>query len=142
MGEVPEWRLLAAFGIICLIQTFLDFTPAGPWDSRSFSRGVIGLIGLVSIYISWFRFTFQQKGLIPTIGILKRPEKSWLYVLIFGIICYLFVILMNKMYFDKYFPETTGMIILLIGSLSILNSIYVWMVISGPLKENLVREQE
>ena len=72
MGEVPEWRLLATFGIICLVQTFLDLTPAGPWDSRSFSRGIIGLIGLVSIYISWFRFTFQQKGLIPTIGILKK----------------------------------------------------------------------
>ena len=46
------------------------------------------------------------------------------------------------MNFDKYFPETTGMIILLVGSLSILNSIYVWMVISGPLKEDLIREQE
>ena len=142
MGEVPEWRLLAAFGTICVIQTFLDFTPAGPWDSRSFSRGVIGLIGLVSIYISWFRFTFKRKGLIPTIGLLKEPEKSWFYVIIFGIGCYLFVIVMNNMNFDKYFPETTGMIILLVGSLSILNSIYVWMVINGPLKEDLIREQE
>ncbi len=142
MGEEPEWRLLGSFGIICLIQTFLDFTPAGPWDSRSFSRGVIGLVGLVSIYIAWFRFTFQQKGIIPTIGILKNPEKSFIYVGIFGIICYLFVILTGKMNFDKYFPETTGMIVLLIGSLAILNSIYVWMVISGPLKENLDKEQE
>ena len=60
----------------------------------------------------------------------------------FGIACYLFVILSRRMSFEEYFPETTGMIVLLIGSLSILNSIYVWMVISGPLKEDLIREQE
>ena len=59
---MPEWRLLAAFGTICVIQTFLDFTPAGPWDSRSFSRGVIGLIGLVSIYISGLDLHSNEKG--------------------------------------------------------------------------------
>ena len=142
MGEVPEWRLLSVFGIFCLIQTFMDFAPAGPWDSRSFTRGVIGLIGLVSLYVAWFRFTFQKKGLIPTIELLKNPEKSWIYAIIFGIGCYLFVIMINRMNVAEYFPETTGMIILLIGSLSILNSIYVWMVISGPLSENIIHEQE
>ena len=142
MGEEPEWRLLGLFGIICLIQTFLDITPGGPWDSRSFSRGAVGLIGLVCIYIAWFRFTFKQKGLIPTIGVLKNPKKSWIYVMTFGIACYLFVILNQKMSFEEYFPETTGMIVLLIGSLSLLNSIYVWMVVSGPLKQDIVKEQE
>jgi hypothetical protein len=43
---------------------------------------------------------------------------------------------------DEYFPKTTGMIVLLIGSLSILNAIYVWLVVIGPLSEKQVLEQE
>ena len=43
---------------------------------------------------------------------------------------------------DEYFPKTTGMIVLLIGSLSILNAVYVWLVVNGPLSENKVLEQE
>jgi vacuolar-type H+-ATPase subunit I/STV1 len=80
--------------------------------------------------------------LIPTIRIWKKPEKNWLYVLIFGIICYAFVFSINQLEMDEYFPKTTGMIVLLIGSLSILNAIYVWLVVIGPLSEKQVLEQE
>jgi hypothetical protein len=62
MGEDIEWRVFALTGIICVVQTFFDLAPEGPWDSRSFTRGVIGLIGIGCLYISWFRFTFNQKG--------------------------------------------------------------------------------
>jgi hypothetical protein len=37
-------------------------------------------------------------------------------------------------------PETTGMILLLIASLSMLNAIYVGLVVSGPLSK--VTEEE
>jgi hypothetical protein len=142
MGEDIEWRSFALVGIFCVIQTFFDLAPEGPWDSRSFTRGVIGLIGIGCLYISWFRFTFERKGLIPTIRIWKKPEKNWLYVLIFGIICYAFVFSINQLEMDEYFPKTTGMIVLLIGSLSILNAIYVWLVVIGPLSEKQILEQE
>ena len=142
MGEDIEWRSFTLVGIFCVVQTFLDLAPEGPWDSRSFTRGVIGLIGIGCLYVSWFRFTFERKGLIPTIRIWKKPEKNWLYVLIFRIICYAFVFSINQLEMDKYFPKTTGMIVLLIGSLSILNAIYVWLVVIGPLSEKQILEQE
>ncbi|MBT4924236.1 MAG: hypothetical protein HN794_05380 [Euryarchaeota archaeon] len=142
MGEDIEWRVFALTGIICVVQTFFDLAPEGPWDSRSFTRGVIGLIGIGCLYISWFRFTFNQKGVIPIIKIWKKPGSSWLPVMIFGIMCYVFVISINELEMDKYFPKTTGMILLLMGSLSILNATYVWLVVNGPLSEKEVLEQE
>ena len=142
MGEDIEWRVFALTGIICVVQAFFDLAPEGPWDSRSFTRGVIGLIGIGCLYISWFRFTFNQKGVIPIIKIWKNPGSSWLPVMIFGIMCYVFVISINELEMDKYFPKTTGMILLLMGSLSILNATYVWLVVNGPLSEKEVLEQE
>lgn len=142
MGEDIEWRVFALTGIICVVQTFFDLAPEGPWDSRSFTRGVIGLIGIGCLYISWFRFTFNQKGVIPIIKIWKKPGSSWLPVMIFGIMCYVFVISINELEMDKHFPKTTGMILLLMGSLSILNATYVWLVVNGPLSEEEVLEQE
>ena len=142
MGEDIKWLNLALVGLICIIQTFFDLAPEGPWDSRSFTRGVIGLIGIGCLYVSWFRFTFARKGLIPTIKIWKSPENSWLHVMIFGIMCYLFVISINNFEIDTYFPKTTGMIVMLVGSLSILNASYVWLVVNGPLSQSEAREQE
>ena len=142
MGEDIEWRVFALTGIICVVQTFFDLAPEGPWDSRSFTRGVIGLIGIGCLYISWFRFTFNQKGVIPIIKIWKKPGSSWLPVMIFGIMCYVFVISINELEMDKHFPKTTGMILLLMGSLSILNATYVWLVVNGPLSEKEILEQE
>lgn len=142
MGEDIEWRVFALTGIICVVQTFFDLAPEGPWDSRSFTRGVIGLIGIGCLYISWFRYTFNQKGVIPIIKIWKKPGSSWLPVMIFGIMCYVFVISINELEMDKHFPKTTGMILLLMGSLSILNATYVWLVVNGPLSEEEVLEQE
>ena len=142
MGENIEWRVFALTGIICVVQTFFDLAPEGPWDSRSFTRGVIGLIGIGCLYISWFRYTFNQKGVIPIIKIWKKPGSSWLPVMIFGIMCYVFVISINELEMDKHFPKTTGMVLLLMGSLSILNATYVWLVVNGPLSEKEVLEQE
>ena len=142
MGEDIEWRVFALTGIICVVQTFFDLAPEGPWDSRSFTRGVIGLIGIGCLYISWFRFTFNQKGVIPIIKIWKNPGSSWLPVMIFGIMCYVFVISINELEMENHFPKTTGMILLLMGSLSILNATYVWLVVNGPLSEKEVLEQE
>ena len=142
MDDQPEWRWLALIGMFGIIQTFFDFTPEGPWESKSFSRGVLGLSGICFLYVSWFRFTFKKKNLIPTLEIWQQPESTWLNVLIFGILCYVFVIIINSFDLKQYFPETTGMIVLLIGTLSILNSIYVWLVICGPLRKAELNEQE
>jgi len=140
MANNPEWRSLAAIGTLLVLQTMFDLAPEGPWNARSFTRGVLGLSGLICLYISWFRFTFKSKGIIPSIDLWEKPESSWKYVLVFGLICSFLVALISWTPLKTNVPETTGMILLLIGCLSILNAAYVWLVVSGPLKEHLEEE--
>ena len=73
----PEWRAHAGIGIILLLDTLiLKLAPTGPWDSESFSLGVIGLTGLTLLYVAWYRLTFQRKGLVPWMDLWKDPERS------------------------------------------------------------------
>ena len=56
----------AIIGSILLLNTMiLGFSFPGPWDSESFTLGIIGMTGLGFWYVSWYRFTFNRKGLIP-----------------------------------------------------------------------------
>ena len=140
MAKVPEWRWFTIFGLLMIIQTVFDVAPDGPWSARSFTRGVIGLCGLCCLYIGWFRFTFQRSGIIPSINRWKEPKKSWKYVILFSVVCLLILSGLRQSNLIERLPETTGMIILLIASLSMLNGIYVSLVVSGPLSENSEEE--
>ena len=62
----PEWRPHATVGAILLLDTLaIGYAPSGPWDSESFSLGVMGLIGMVLLYVAWYRLTFKRRGLVP-----------------------------------------------------------------------------
>ena len=123
-----------------VVQTMLDIAPNGPWNSASFTRGLIGLLGLCFLYIGWFRYTFKINGIIPSINRWENPPHSWKYVLLFGISCLCLVGIMRNDSIESKFPETTGMILLLVSSLAMLNAIYVWLVVIGPLKD--ITEEE
>jgi|TARA_B110000495_G_C22861460_1_gene502336 hypothetical protein len=137
MGEsdAPEWKIMAIIGIIFLLDaTFFNFSFLGPWNSNSFTLGVIGLIGLSLIYVSWYRFTFKRKGLIPWLDNWQNPLNSAKNELVVGLISLLSAWFVgNKLQFNL--PNPTGLILALIGSLMILHSIYVLLSI-GPLKDN------
>jgi hypothetical protein len=130
----PEWKLFLGIGTLLLLQTWFDIAPAGPWGSARFSNGVIGLTGLGLIYLAWFRFTFKIKGVVPTIDRWKTPKESLpkvaIAVFIFCIMAWL-----AGGPLSSSFPEPAGMIIGLIGSLLMLQIIYVWLVL-GPLADN------
>ena len=140
MARVPEWRWVTIAGFVMVIQTMFDLAPNGPWNAPSFTRGVIGLGGLCCLYIGWFRFTFRQSGIIPSINRWQQPEKSWKYVVLFSLFCMLTLVLINSANLANSLPETTGMIILLIASLTMLNGLYVGLVVSGPLSERIEEE--
>ena len=73
----PEWRAHAGIGIILLLDTLiLKLAPTGPWDSESFSLGVIGLTGLTLLYVAWYRLTFQRKGLVPWMDLWVVADES------------------------------------------------------------------
>jgi hypothetical protein len=93
MANDPEWRWYTLAGLLMVVQTLFDFAPAGPWNAPSFTRGLVGLVGLCCMYLGWFRFTFRSKGIIPSINRWQTPKES------------------------------------------LLNSIYVGLVVSGPLNE-------
>ena len=135
MARAVDWKFPLAIGIVLTVQTLFDFTPPGPWNSRSFTRGVLGLIGLCLIYVAWFRFTFNKNGIIPSISLWKNPNKSWKRVLLFSIICLAAVFTINNTNLSDKLPETSGMILMLIACLGLLNSLYVWLVTSGILLE-------
>ena len=59
----PEWRPHATVGAILLLDTLaIGYAPSGPWDSESFSLGVMGLTGMVLLYVAWYRLTFKRRG--------------------------------------------------------------------------------
>ena len=95
---------------------------------------------LFCLYVGWFRFTFKQPGIIPSINRWQNPEKSWKLVVFSALVCFLLVFIINNTELKELLPETSGMIILLIGCLAMMNGVYVGLVVSGPLNEDLEQE--
>jgi len=56
------------------------------------------------------------------------------------LVCYLLVYIINNSDLKEQLPETSGMIILLIGCLAMMNGVYVGLVVSGPLNEDSEQE--
>lgn len=69
----------------------------------------------------------------PTTNLWKTPEETWRNVLLFGLSCLLIVKIIVWLEYSEWFPEPTGMILMLIGCLVILNALYVGLVTVGPL---------
>ena len=132
MGDEPEWRWLTLAGIICVAQSFVDLDIPGPWDSSSFSQGSIALLGLVLLYMSWFRWTFKVKGVAPVIGRWKDPVNSSKKVAGVGVVLVILSYVTGRI---EIFPDPTGLLLLLVGMLVLLCGIYVWAVVDGPLHE-------
>ena len=132
MGDEPEWRWLTLAGIICVVQSFVDLDIPGPWDSSSFSQGSIALLGLVLLYMSWFRWTFKVKGVAPVIGRWKDPVNSSKKVTGVGVVLVILSYVTGRI---EIFPDPTGLLLLLVGMLVLLCGIYVWAVVDGPLHE-------
>ena len=118
----------AIIGSLLLLNTMiLGISFSGPWDSESFTLGIIGMTGLGFWYVSWYRFTFNRKGLIPWLDNWDNPEQSSKQVLAVGV----FTIVLSWAAgnpLQEYLPDPTGLVLLLIGLLISLSGIYssVW----------------
>ena len=123
----PEWRAHAGIGIILLLDTLiLKLAPTGPWDSESFSLGIIGLTGLTLLYVAWYRLTFQRKGLVPWMDLWKDPERSSRSVIAAGMAIIAAACLAGNVV-EEAVPKPAGLILTLIGLLVLLNGIYVYL---------------
>ena len=133
--NAPEWRAHAAAGALLLLDTLaLGYAPAGPWDAASFSPGVLGLTGMVLLYVAWYRFTFKRRGLIPWLDLWQDPADSSKKVIIAGVATIALAwVLGNPL--QEQMPDPSGLILTLIGLLMLLNGIYVKLSI-GPLADS------
>ena len=133
--EMPEWKHFFAIGLLLVGQSWFDLAPGGPWESRSFSRGVIGLVGLSMVYLAWFRVTFNRSDrIVPSLDLWTNPEESLPKLAATGITFVIGAWFVGNMAPDQ-FPAPTGLLLNLFGMLMLLQSLYVWMVISGPLND-------
>ena len=130
MGAKAEWRVFAAIGTILVAITFTDLSPEGPWNDSTFTSGSLGLIGLMLLYLAWFRLTFETKGVVPTMDLWKDPEGSSSTVIGVGLVILGIAYAVGRI---DFFPEPAGLILSLIGLLVTANGIYVWMSTAGPL---------
>jgi hypothetical protein len=115
------------------MQTFTNVAPPGPWDSSSFTRGVLGLLGLILIYLAWFNHTFGMVGVAPTVNRWSSPETTWLQVVVFGLACLVLTRIIRWGDSDGFIPEPAGLLLALIGFLALMNGLYVWLITNGPL---------
>jgi len=120
----PDWRIYFFLGSILLINTiFIKISFSWPWDSESFTLGVMGLIGLTMWYISWYRFTFKRRGLVPWLDLWQNPESSAKRLFLFS-----FTILMISYLLGRdqlFFPAPTSLIFSLIALLTFIQATYV-----------------
>ena len=134
MGAKAEWRVFAAIGTILVAITFTDLSPEGPWNDSTFTSGSLGLIGLMLLYLAWFRLTFETKGVVPTMDLGKDPEGTSPSVIGVGIVILGIAYAVGRI---DFFPEPAGLILSLIGLLVTTNGVYVWMSTAGPLKDRI-----
>ena len=135
MMDRKETHGLLIAGVVLVGQSFTDLAPPGPWDSASFSRGVLGLLGLVLLYLAWFRQTFGFLGVAPTVDRWQSPKTSWLYVVVFGLACLVLTRIIRAVDGFDVVPEPTGLLLSLVGVLALMNGVYVWLISSGPLAD-------
>lgn len=129
----------AIIGSILLLNTMiLGFSFPGPWDSESFTLGIIGMTGLGFWYVSWYRFTFNRKGLIPWLDNWKSPEKSSKQVFFVGALTILLAWVAGNP-LQEFLPKPTGLVLLLIGLLISLSGIYSMLAL-GPLADPISEE--
>ena len=135
MEKNTDERWLFVVGGLLLAQSFTTLAPAGPWDAPSFTRGVLGLLGMVLLYLGWFKRTFGFYGVAPTVNRWQDPQTSWLRVVVFGLACLVLTRALRLLGDGELAPEPAGLLLSLVGGLALMNGLYVWLITNGPLLE-------
>ena len=134
-ASAPDWRPQAIVGMgIMLNVVSLKVSTPGPWDSESFTLGLMGSVSMVLLYISWYRITFKRRGLIPWVDLWAEPKKSANLVLLSS------VVILSMAWFtgnnmQDILPRPTGLVLSLVGFLMLAQSLYVLLSV-GPLSED------
>jgi hypothetical protein len=92
------------------------------------------MAGLSMGYVAWYRYTFRRKGLIPWIDLWESPDES-VRLVFAASVATLTLAWVSGNQLQPYLPEPTGLVLILVGLLLALQSIYVFLIL-GPLSED------
>jgi len=133
MEEDAAWVGVGIFGLVIMIDVLIiGWAPNGPWNDDSFSLGVLGMIGVASLYLSWYRWRFKQKGVVPWLRLWKDVRSGGMKVAIVGLMVMLGTWFL---YASGPFPPAGGLILNLIGALMVLQGTYA-VLSSGYLSDS------
>ena len=133
MEEDAAWVGMGIFGLVIMIDVLIiGWAPNGPWNDDSFSLGILGMIGAASLYLSWYRWRFKQKGVVPWLRLWKDVRSGGMKVAIVGLMLMLGTWFL---YASGPFPPAGGLILNLIGALMVLQGTYA-ILSSGYLSES------
>ena len=133
MEEDAAWVGMGIFGLIIMIDVLIiGWAPNGPWNDDSFSLGVLGMIGVASLYLTWYRWRFKQKGVVPWLRLWKDVRSGGMNVTIVGLMVMLGTWFL---YASGPFPPAGGLILNLVGALMVLQGTYA-ILSSGYLSES------
>lgn len=134
-ANLPNWKAPAIVGAIILLNVItLKLSISGPWESESFTLGLLGSVSLVFLYVAWYRITFKRRGLIPWIDLWTQPRKS-AYIVLASSIGVLSMAWYTGNHMQEILPTPTGLVMSLIGFLMLTQSVYVLLSV-GPLAED------
>ena len=134
-ANLPNWKAPAIVGTIILLNVItLKLSISGPWESESFTLGLLGSVSLVFLYVAWYRITFKRRGLIPWIDLWTEPRKS-AYIVLASSIGVLSMAWYTGNHMQEILPTPTGLVMSLIGFLMLTQSVYVLLSV-GPLAED------
>jgi hypothetical protein len=86
------------------------------------------LLKITLIYVSWYRFIFKRRGLVPWLDLWQNPKSAAQKELF---VSFIFVLLAYVLGIDRlFFPEPTSLILSLIGLLMMIQSLYVLLSVS------------
>jgi len=76
-------------------------------------------------YISWYRFTFKRRGLVPWLDLWKKPKDSSKKLFLFSFFILMMSYLLGR---DQlFFPDPTSLIFSLIALLTFIQATYVFL---------------
>tara|TARA_B100001094_G_scaffold115808_1_gene111711 strand:+ start:3289 stop:3756 length:468 start_codon:yes stop_codon:yes gene_type:complete len=134
-ASAPDWRPQAIVGMVIMLNVVsLKVSTPGPWDSESFTLGLMGSVSMVLLYISWYRITFKRRGLIPWVDLWAEPKKSANLVLLSSVVI-LSIAWFTGNNMQDILPRPTGLVLSLVGFLMLAQSLYVLLSV-GPLSED------
>lgn len=139
MEDKPEWRAHLVLSLILIGQSFIDWSaPEGPWQAKSFTVGVIAMVGLGFLYSAKYRWQFGRTGVIPYLNNYQCDDnKIAISSLVEAAIAIGFVVVLNSIP-DGFVstPVPAALLILLYASLMMLHALYAWLVCNGPLRDD------